>query len=274
MQEKQSKCKGIQKPGGFTLIELLVVVAIIVLLSAILFPVFSRARENARRASCMSNMKQIGLGMMMYVQDYDEKYSFGINEGAEYGLSTVTQSHFLQGQGTAAAPKWSVPAKTFKSSAGSGEYYFYTWMDNIYPYVKSTQLFACPSYRPYEPLAWAQMNPPSYGYNHYISGTKLTTSLSNGWPSRGALTLAAIPQAANTVLFTEYPVGESAVMGTGFCSATSSYAPAIFPHLDGANVTFADGHVKWLTKYSFQICDTKTISGATRYPSFDPSAQD
>ncbi|MEO6908674.1 MAG: DUF1559 domain-containing protein, partial [Abditibacteriaceae bacterium] len=64
------------KRKGFTLIELLVVIAIIAILAAILFPVFARARENARRASCMSNLKQIGLGVMMYVQDYDERYPF------------------------------------------------------------------------------------------------------------------------------------------------------------------------------------------------------
>src|SRR3954466_6301394 len=56
---------------AFTLIELLIVIAIIALLAAILFPVFGRARENARRASCQSNMKQIGLGLQMYIQDYD-----------------------------------------------------------------------------------------------------------------------------------------------------------------------------------------------------------
>ena len=62
------------KRSGFTLIELLVVIAIIAILAAILFPVFARARENARRTSCVSNLKQIGLGIMQYTQDYDERY--------------------------------------------------------------------------------------------------------------------------------------------------------------------------------------------------------
>ena len=66
-----------QKQGAFTLIELLVVIAIISILAAILFPVFARARENARRTSCMNNLKQMGLGVMQYVQDYDEKYPPG-----------------------------------------------------------------------------------------------------------------------------------------------------------------------------------------------------
>src|SRR5580658_8541822 len=60
------------RKAGFTLIELLVVVAIIALLAAILFPVFARARENARRASCQSNLKQIGMGLLQYAQDYDD----------------------------------------------------------------------------------------------------------------------------------------------------------------------------------------------------------
>lgn len=65
------------KKAAFTLIELLVVIAIIAILAAILFPAFARARENARKAACMSNLKQIGIAVMMYAQDYDETYISG-----------------------------------------------------------------------------------------------------------------------------------------------------------------------------------------------------
>src|SRR5438045_9113804 len=95
----------IRKRFGFTLIELLVVIAIIAILAAILFPVFARARENARRASCQSNMKQMGLGLLQYTQDYDEMLPFG-NGGAS-------------------------------SAVG--------WAGQMYPYVKSTQLYKCPN---------------------------------------------------------------------------------------------------------------------------------
>jgi prepilin-type N-terminal cleavage/methylation domain-containing protein/prepilin-type processing-associated H-X9-DG protein len=95
---------------AFTLIELLVVIAIIAILAAILFPVFARARENARRASCQSNLKQIGLGIMQYTQDYDERLPAST---ANNGLPNGDNSHSLS-------------------------YY-------VQPYIKSTQVFKCPS---------------------------------------------------------------------------------------------------------------------------------
>jgi prepilin-type N-terminal cleavage/methylation domain-containing protein/prepilin-type processing-associated H-X9-DG protein len=92
---------------AFTLIELLVVIAIIALLAAILFPVFARARENARKSSCANNLKQIGVGILQYVQDYDE----------------------------------TMPNLRNNTAPNTGG----TWQQRIYPYVKNQQLFLCPS---------------------------------------------------------------------------------------------------------------------------------
>src|SRR5215210_7849524 len=100
------------KPG-FTLIELLVVIAIVAILAAILFPAFSRARENARRTACISNMRQIGLGLLQYTQDYDDR-----NTRHYYG----------------------------SSSGASDAITNYKWMDALYPYVRSEGLFNCPSH--------------------------------------------------------------------------------------------------------------------------------
>ena len=109
---------------GFTLIELLVVIAIIAILAAILFPVFAKAREKARQASCQSNLKQLGIAELMYLQDYDERFS-----------------NLYQYQG--ATEQWHPDGPGATGSHGAG--YYLDWVDFIYPYTKNTQEFACPS---------------------------------------------------------------------------------------------------------------------------------
>jgi prepilin-type N-terminal cleavage/methylation domain-containing protein/prepilin-type processing-associated H-X9-DG protein len=123
---------------GFTLIELLVVIAIIAILAAILFPVFARAREKARQTSCLSNTKQLGLGLNMYAQDYDERLPYG------YVYVGVN---------------------------------WYGWGHALGPYVKNNQLFTCPSV-PTLTLdlnVWNDGTQGGYGYNDALYALALAT---------------------------------------------------------------------------------------------------
>ena len=205
---------------AFTLIELLVVIAIIAILASILFPVFARARENARRASCQSNLKQIALGFMQYTQDYDEKMPLW----------------FADNDGSGASPP--VAGTIGAATTDTG------WAEMLQPYLKSTQIFQCPS----EPSGPVASTSNSYGYTDYMYNNNLYTA----GPTGGGISQSAFVSPSNTVLnadatsnwaFSTLGYNYTWAPTTGTSTGPNDY---YHRHLDGANVSFADGHVKWL----------------------------
>ena len=198
---------------AFTLIELLVVIAIIAILAAILFPVFARARENARRASCQSNLKQIGLGILQYVQDYDEKYP-----------RSRTANVAFNGFNNNTAP----------------------WHLVIQPYVKSVQLFQCPSNTAAGSGTKMSFTNNGSGDQIPVSYVCAGTDYATYWGGRAMMT-QTYSAAASEVNFptTTIMVGES----------LQRQDPEYFDnynemrmqnHLGTTNFLFADGHVKSL----------------------------
>ncbi|BCM93011.1 hypothetical protein IAD21_04898 [Abditibacteriota bacterium] len=230
-----------KQPKAFTLIELLVVIAIIAILAAILFPVFARARENARRSSCQSNLKQIGLGLIQYAQDYDERLPF----------------FFYGANGDASDPATVANAR-------------YKWMDAIFPYVKSEQIFACPSdannsankYIYYRNLtAVTTNNYGSYGLNiMYRYDTTPSLRQPPSGSSGSGLSLAALDDPAGTVWAGDIVSGTGALVfgwqcltGCGTPQPTTILDTTVTPnqvdrlvarHLDTTCILYTDGHVK------------------------------
>jgi prepilin-type N-terminal cleavage/methylation domain-containing protein/prepilin-type processing-associated H-X9-DG protein len=193
---------------AFTLIELLVVISIIAILAAILFPVFARARENARRSSCASNLKQIGLGIMQYTQDYDELLPQRNN-----AASTIT------------------------------------WRTFIFPYVKSVQLYQCPS-NPFNQSNTNRDNDPA------VPGIKVSYSANRNALFDTARHLAAIVQPSELIMAADNLEGTAEiVMNRGAAQIAAKTAGPFGSHLSTANYLFSDGHVKSLRP-------TQTVPGA------------
>jgi len=228
----------LKEKRGFTLIELLVVIAIIAILAAILFPVFSRARENARKTACLSNLKQVGTALMMYVQDFDERYP---------------------------------PASLYNPNyASTGT--FVAWLPALYPYVKNQKVFECPSTNGSQypevfmgywwiPPEWRGTIKHSYAMNMYIGadGPAFWCSL---W--RGGRSMAEIKEPANIIAVGECshifihnywgctPVPECGRFQVGYAQTCGAWCnPSLRDerntrHMGGSVICFADGHAKWV----------------------------
>ena len=240
-----------QSRPGFTLIELLVVIAIIAILAAILFPVFAKVREKARAISCLSNEKQLGLGLVQYSQDADENMP----------------------------PSWfGYPAVVFPGAA--------RWMDVIQPYVKSTAVFTDPDsatkYVPVPPGSTVSSNDPNTGQQYAAEngGYAMNTAYFNSTtghpptpipdvPGNNVRTLADIADPVGTVWIVDFQNG-----GASFqCAWPAGVQLPIIPgdprtlgvngglreiHTGRTNVLFCDGHAKAET---LDYLTEKTITG-------------
>jgi len=192
---------------GFTLIELLVVIAIIAILAAILFPVFAKAREKARQASCQSNLKQLSLACLAYVQDYDGMFP-PLRAGANCNASLRTGGLAIHA---------------------------------IYPYVKNSQVYICPSNKTPPGVCgncatWARSLVPRSGYN-FGCGLK--------WPdTTHPLDDAKVLRPSELFLIGDSRGGNYWRPANDQGNRCDTGVMAL--HNGGINVAYCDGHVKWV----------------------------
>lgn len=217
--------------SAFTLIELLVVIAIIAILAAILFPVFGRARENARRSSCQSNLKQIGLGIAQYTQDYDEKMP------ASYYDDT-----------------------TAPANAGGTM----SWASLSMPYLKSGQIFACPSNTENSQFFTngGQARDLTRIPRSYNALNESYSAFGTGGGAPAVRSISSFEAPTQTIQVfesnREYPVSNDQTGELG-----NNIGPGPSGHLNTTNLLFVDGHVKSLKPQA-------TLSATVNMWNFNP----
>jgi prepilin-type N-terminal cleavage/methylation domain-containing protein/prepilin-type processing-associated H-X9-DG protein len=236
VREKQKRSRVARWRGaGFTLIELLVVIAIIAILAAILFPVFAKAREAARKASCASNLKQLGNACLMYATDYDQKLPMAGWNGGDNVNGVIMPT-----------------VNTCRINGGT-----ITWGGQIFPYVKNLGVYHCPS------------DPYRRGCS-YIYNQELAWRAGGGDPRVNGIIDSAVRAPAEAFLLVDGGVGNN--RDPGWVGMPANTPDATWKEVDarcgdyteprswdrlvdqfesgrthggGANFAFADGHVKW-----------------------------
>lgn len=267
------------KKTGFTLIELLVVIAIIAILAAILFPVFARARENAKRTTCLSNLKQLGLATIQYTQDYDEYFEpvqnkqlpepDGLRATQPDAKSWYSESSYYYDNGVYPAPVW-------------------YWADMLFPYTKTHQADACPHSAALRHLPNAGLGDYYFDKVWVNYGAAPSVIAADG----GTVKLSQLQKASSVFLYMDaqngylynrsagygdYGGGDdyhnvSGIAGAWGCVAKpdgtgtdncgngknyNDYNPLYWKmlttdivngrHFGGTNVCYTDGHVKWMS---------------------------
>ncbi len=246
--------------SGFTLVELLVVVAIIAVLSSLLFPVFGQARDKARQAACLSNQKQIAAGLMLYAQDYDEtfpSYPFGRD-------------------GVIAHPRF--------GRAGDG-WEWSLWVGSLMPYVKNAGVFACPN----GPDADAFRRGPAgqrilvhLALNEYVMDTKRygATLAALSGAANGIAEISLVAESVSPGIYQDWTYDRSVPGKPQPFSLVRLYCPngvgttdaaCLARHRDhGINIVFADGHARFVPGGRIQ---GGRGNPRGEYPIVDPNAR-